>query len=112
MATSVRGGGSAGVRAKSCGLTAEMSAGKTDVTVEPFAVVICIMIVGADSAEVTCLRANILLGTVSVVTGFSGGTCIAFALEVAGGCVGDHTWYAQHTLAICPVLLQWWQVLS
>ena len=84
--------------------------GKTDVTLEPFAVVIRIVIVGAGSAEVTCLRADILLGTVS--PGFSGGTCIAFAVEVAGGCVDGHTWRAWHTLAKCPALLQWWRVLS
>ena len=46
---------------KSCGPAAEMSApesGKTDVTVEPFTVLMCIVILGAGSAEVTCLSAD------------------------------------------------------
>ena len=62
-----------------------------------------------DSGSGLCrgdLFADILLGTISVVTGFSGGACIAFAVEVAGICVGGHTWRAQHTLAKCPALLQ------
>ena len=50
------------------------------------------MIVGVGSVEVSCLKADILLGKVSVVTGFSGGTCIPFAVEGAGGCVGGHIW--------------------
>ena len=65
------------------------------------------MIVGAGSVEVTCLKADILLGRVSVVTGFSCGTCITFAVEVADGCVGGHTWRVRHTLAKFPALLQW-----
>ena len=40
---------------KSCGPAAEMStpeSGKTDITVEPFTVLMCIVILGAGSAEV------------------------------------------------------------
>ena len=85
---------------KSCGPAAEMSApesGKTDVTVEPFTVLMCIVILGAGSAEVTCLSADSVFEVGSMV--LSGGTCIDFAVEDAGGCVGALVWRARHTLA-------------
>jgi len=56
--------------------------GKTDVTVEQFTVVMCIWILGAGSAEVTCLRANSVFGKGSVI--LSGGICIDFAVKEAG----------------------------
>ena len=101
----------------SCGPAAEISApesGRTDVTVDPFAVVMCILMVGAGSAVVTCLRVDSWLGVGSVVVLVWGGICIAFANEVAGGC-GVTGWVvarARHTLAKCPIFPQWWQVLS
>lgn len=104
----------------SCGPAAEISApesGKADVTVDPFAVMMCTLMVGAGSAVVTCLRADSWLGVGSVAVLVWGGICIAFADEVAGGC-GVKGWVvargcrARHTLAKCPTLPQWWQVLS
>ena len=47
-------------RVNSCGPAAEMSApesGRTDITVDPFVVMMRILMVGAGSAVVTCLRA-------------------------------------------------------
>ena len=54
----------------SCGPAAEISApesGRTGVTVDPFAVKMCILMVGAGSAAVTCLRVDSWLGVGSVV---------------------------------------------
>ena len=45
----------------SCGPAAETSApesGRTDITLDPFAVVMRILVVGAGSVAVTCLRAD------------------------------------------------------
>jgi len=86
--------------ARSCGPATEMSApesGRTDVTVEPFTVLMCILILGAGSAEETCLRADSAFEVGSMV--LSGGTCIDFAVQEAGGCVDVRAWRARHTLA-------------
>jgi len=50
---------------KRYGPAAKMSAtesGRMDVTVDPFMVLICILMVGAGSLAVTCLRADRWLG--------------------------------------------------
>ena len=54
---------------RSCGAAAEMSApesGRTDVTVDPFTVVMFTLIVGAECILVTCLRVDRWLGVCSV----------------------------------------------
>ena len=86
--------------------------GKTDITVEPFAVVMRILMVGAGSAAVTCLRADRWLGMGSVVVLFWGNIRIAFVDEAGAGVgvtgrVDARGCRALQTLAKCPTLLQW-----
>jgi len=49
-----------------------------------------------DTAEETSLRVDIAFEIGSVV--LSGGTCIDFAVDEAGCCVGFYVWHVWHTL--------------